>query len=143
VCYFNNVWFIFLDFQKKLFFSNNLWFPPSPWSFTFSTPVLYPVDPPRPVLRISHFGSLICWSPPLGPSHFPLWFFNPSIPPCPVLHISHSNSLTFQFQFLKTQHEQKNRRFFSFQQPCRAYGFRGRTVTLLAGSLTLSLFWDP
>jgi hypothetical protein len=37
--------------------------PPSPRSFTFLTPVLYPIDPPSP-----------------NPSHFSLWFFNPSIP---------------------------------------------------------------
>ncbi len=63
-------------------------------------------------------------------------FYNP----VPILHISHSSSLTFWFRFLRTQQEQKNRRFFSFQQPCRADGFRGRTATSLAGSLTLSLF---
>jgi hypothetical protein len=130
-------------------------------SFAFPTPFLYPVHPPphpvlrishsgflthrtpRPVLHISHSGSLTCQSPSAGPSHFPLRFFNPSIPPCSVLHISHSGFLTFRFRFLRTQHEQKNRRFLSFQQPCRANGFRGRTATSLADSLTLSLFWSP
>jgi len=161
-------------FLKKLFFSNNRWSPPSPWSFAFRTPVLYPVDPPymvlrishfgslpcrppRPVLRISHFGSLTRRAPLPCLSHFPLRFFTLLIPPArsfafptpvlypvdpprPFLHISHSNSLTFWFVFLRTQHEQKNRRFLSFQQPCRADGFRGRTATSLAGSLTLTLF---
>jgi hypothetical protein len=113
--------------------------------------------PPRPVLRISHSDFLTRQAPPPSPSHFPLQFFNPSIPPRlvlhishfgsltrrsprPVLHISHSNSLTFRFRFLRTQHEQKNRRFLSFQQPCQVDGFRGRTTTSLLGSLTLSLF---
>jgi len=30
VCYFNNVWLMFLVFSKKLFFSNNRWSPPAP-----------------------------------------------------------------------------------------------------------------
>ncbi len=119
-----------------------------------------PCRPPRPVLRISHSSSLTRRAPPPGPSHFPLWFFNssippagpshfplrffnPSKPPCPVLHISLSSSLTFRFLFLRTQQEQKNHRFLSFQQPCRADGFRVRTATSLAGSLTLTLFWGP
>ncbi len=113
--------------------------------------------PPAPVLRISHSGCLPRRpplpspshfplrffnpsSPPPSPSHFPLRFFNPSIPPRPVLHISHSSSLTFWFRFLRTQQEQKNCRFPSCQQPCRADGFCGRIATSLVGSLTLSLF---
>ncbi len=47
-------------FFKKLLFSNNRWSHPSPRSFAFPTPVLYPVDPP----------------PSPGPSHFPLQLFN-------------------------------------------------------------------
>jgi len=58
VCYFNNVWSMFLVFKKN---------------FSFQTTV----DP--------HSAS---------PSHFPLRFFNPSIPPvASVLRISHSSSL--------------------------------------------------
>jgi hypothetical protein len=85
-------WFFF----KTFIFSNNRWSPPSPRSFAFPTLVFYPVDPLPP-----------------SPSHFPLWFFNPSSPPAPsfpsftfpiailyllnprpVLRISHSDSLT-------------------------------------------------
>jgi hypothetical protein len=47
VFYLKNVWFLFLVFKKKLFFSNNRWSPPPPrpparppWSFAFPTPVL-------------------------------------------------------------------------------------------------------
>jgi hypothetical protein len=50
------------------------------------------LSPPWLVLRISHSGSLTRRSPPAGPLHFPLRFFNPSIPlgrsftfPTPVL----------------------------------------------------------
>ncbi len=55
VCYFNNVWFMFLVFK---IFSNNHCSPPPPLprSFAFPTPVLYLVNPPPP--RIAHSGSL-------------------------------------------------------------------------------------
>jgi hypothetical protein len=44
---------------------------------------------------------------------------------------------------LRTQHEQKNHWFLSFQEPCRANDFCGRIATLLTSSLTLSSFWSP
>ncbi len=130
----------FWFFEKNFSFQTIISPPLSPWSFAFPTPILYSVNP---------LSS--------GPSHFSLWFFNPSSPPHSVfhifdsgsltcrsphlvLHISHSNFLTFRFRFLRTQQEQKNRWFLSFQQPCQADGFRGRTATSLADSLTLSLF---
>ncbi len=82
VCYFNNVWLMFLVFQKNFSFQTTVGPParrPSPSHFplrffTLSTP-------PRPVLRISHSGSLTRQAPPPGPSHFSLRFFNLSIPP--------------------------------------------------------------
>jgi hypothetical protein len=71
-------WFL----KKTFIFSNNRW------------------SPSPSVLHISHSGSLFCWGPPPGPSHFslrvftssspqpspshvPLRFFNPSSPPLP------------------------------------------------------------
>jgi hypothetical protein len=64
VCYFNNVWLMFLVFKKN---------------FSFQTTIGPP--PPAPVLRISHSDSLPRRAPLPGPSHFALRFFNPSIPP--------------------------------------------------------------
>jgi len=87
-------------FFKKTFLFKQLLVPPPPRPgpshfplrfFTSSTalpgpshfPLRFfnPSSPPRPVLCISHSGSLTHRSPPAGPSHFPLQFFNPSIPP--------------------------------------------------------------
>ncbi len=48
--------------------------------FAFPIPVLWLVDPPRPVLHISHSSSLTRRSPLHGLSHFPLQFFNLSVP---------------------------------------------------------------
>jgi hypothetical protein len=131
------VWF----FKKTFIFSNNRWSPPCPGPSHFPLRLFTPSTPPPP--SPSHFPLRFFnpSSPPPSPSHFPLRFFNPSIPPRPVLHISHSSSLTFWFRFLRTQQEQKNCRFPSCQQPCRADGFCGRIATSLVGSLTLSLFW--
>jgi hypothetical protein len=76
-------------FLKKLFFSNNRWSPP-----TRPNPSHFPLrfftlsTPPRPVLRISHSGSLTCRAPPADPSHFSLRFFNPLIPPPDPSHFS-------------------------------------------------------
>jgi len=87
----------FLFFKKTFFLSKKPWSPPPPQSFAIPTPVLYPVNPPRSVLCISHSGSLTCRAPPPRPScpsHFPLRFFTSSTPPRPVLRISHSGSLT-------------------------------------------------
>jgi hypothetical protein len=79
VCYFNNVWFMFLIFKKNFYFFKQPLVPPSsPRSFTFPTPVLYPVYPPPSVLHISHSGSLTHRAP-----H----------PVLPILHISHSGLL--------------------------------------------------
>jgi hypothetical protein len=64
VCYFNNVWFMFLVLKKKNLFKQPLVPPPSPRSFAFLAPALYPVD--------AH---------PPGPSHSTLQFFTSSSPP--------------------------------------------------------------
>jgi hypothetical protein len=76
VCYFNNVWLMFLVFKKNFCFQitvNPHSIGPSHFSLRFFNPSI----PPR-----------------LGPSHFSLRFFTPSTPPRPVLRISHSDSLT-------------------------------------------------
>jgi hypothetical protein len=75
VCYFNNVWLMFLIFKKKISFQTTVDPPPPPWSFAFPTLVVYPVNPP---------------------SHFPLRLFTLSTPPYLVLRISHSDSLIRQ-----------------------------------------------
>jgi hypothetical protein len=64
VCYFNNVWLMFLVFLKKKSFQTTVGPPPL-----------------TPVLCISHPGSLTRRAPPADPSHFSLRFFNPSSPP--------------------------------------------------------------
>jgi hypothetical protein len=57
VCYFNNVWLMFLVFKKNFSFQTTVGPPSSPWSFAFPTPVLYLVDPPRPVRPESGEGT--------------------------------------------------------------------------------------
>ncbi len=160
VCYFNNVWLMFLAFKKKKSFQTIVGPPPPALVLCISHSGSLPRrPPPRPVLRISHSGSLTRWATSPGPSHFPLWFFNLSIPPPrPVLHISHSGSLTcrspppgpshFPLHFFNlsvpiledlTRTKEPSVPFISTTLPSR--WFCGRTITSLAGSLTLWLFW--
>jgi len=78
VCYFNNVWLMFLVFLKNFCFQTTVdphFAGPSHFPFRFFNPS---IPPPR-----------------LGPSHFSLLqFFTPLTPPRPVFRISHSDSLT-------------------------------------------------
>jgi hypothetical protein len=63
VCYFNNVWLMFLVLKKNFSFQTTVGPPPRPGPSHFSLRFFTPSTPPP------------------GPSHFPLRFFNPSIPP--------------------------------------------------------------
>jgi hypothetical protein len=84
VCYFNNVWFMFLVFKKNIYLFKQPLVPPCFGPSHFPLRFFTPSTPPP--LCPSHFP-LRFFNPsspspsPSGPSHFPLRLFTRSIPP--------------------------------------------------------------